>query len=350
MDSIKIINLEDPDFFLRNSSLKFMDYFRSIELSNLCQNIAGRRRKIANLKRFLLVFRQNPQILLTPRLKFSRWLTVIGNNKGRQCCANFQDEPWSLIEVELLPDIAKVTDNEVLSTKAVKSKTATKQKRSLRERCCEKIQRLNPILKLPESKCIFYRPFPVDPPVSEILDFLYLGNERDSGDAQMMEERSITHIINATREQSNFFEGGGKVEYLRVPVDDNDKADLMPYFRPVIEFIDEAMRAGGRVLVHCKAGVSRSPSLVIAYLVAHSSLTVMEAFTLVNHLRSAVGPSLHFLGQVEQFCDSIRPEFKCSSATIPATYEDRYVGDMISRRWQDFQLCAPPAPAPLVLL
>ncbi|KAL5965667.1 Dual specificity protein phosphatase 1, partial [Taenia solium] len=177
-----------------------------------------------------------------------------------------------------------------------------------------------------------------------------LGNARDSGDAQLMEERSITHIINATREQSNFFEGGGKVEYLRVPVDDNNTADLMPYFRPAIEFIDEAMRAGGRVLVHCKAGVSRSPSLVIAYLVAHSSLTVMEAFTLVNHLRSAVGPSLHFLGQVEQFCDSIRPDVKCPSATIPTSSEDRHIGDMISRCWRDFQLCSPPASAPLVPL
>lgn len=55
-----------------------------------------------------------------------------------------------------------------------------------------------------------------------------------------MEERSITHIINATREHSNFFEEGGKVEYLRVPVDDNNTADLMPYFRPVIEFIGKA--------------------------------------------------------------------------------------------------------------
>ncbi|VDK32737.1 unnamed protein product [Taenia asiatica] len=212
------------------------------------------------------------------------------------------------------------------------------------------MSRLKPILKLPDSRCILHRPSPVNPPVSEILDFLYLGNARDSGDAQLMEERSITHIINATREQSNFFEGGGKVEYLRVPVDDNNTADLMPYFKPAIEFIDEAVRTGGRVLVHCKAGVSRSPSLVIAYLVAHSSLTVMEAFTLVNHLRSAVGPSLHFLGQVEQFCDSIRPDVKCPSATIPIASEDRYIGDMISRRWRDFQLCSPPASAPLVPL
>nr|CDS16976.1 Dual specificity protein phosphatase 10 [Echinococcus granulosus] len=216
----------------------------------------------------------------------------------------------------------------------------------------------NPALKFSDSKCFSYRSPFVDPPVSEILEFLFLGrfsiqaltinqcsgNARDSRDAQMMEERSITHVINATYEQPNFFEGGGKIEYLRVPVDDNNQADLMPYFRPAIEFIDAAMRAGGRVLVHCQAGVSRSPSLVIAYLVVHSSLSVIEAFTLANHLRSAVGPSLHFLGQVEKFCASLRLEFECYS-TVSA---DRYVRDMIDRRWRDFQRSSSPSPSPLI--
>ncbi|VDM35305.1 unnamed protein product [Hydatigera taeniaeformis] len=239
----------------------------------------------------------------------------------------------------------RVTGHEVPPAKAAESIGAAERKRSLRERCCKKIQKLNPILRFPEAKCISNETPHADPPVSEILDFLYLGNARDSRDAQMMKERSITHVINATREQSNFFEGSGKVEYLRIPVDDNSTADLMPYFKPAINFIDEAMRSGGRVLVHCQAGVSRSPSLVLAYLVAHSSLTVLEAFALVNHLRSAIGPSFHFLGQVERFRVSFRLDNKYHSATSPIPAEDLHVGAMIYRRWRDFQHCSPPSAA-----
>jgi protein-tyrosine phosphatase len=35
------------------------------------------------------------------------------------------------------------------------------------------------------------------------------------------------------------------------------------YLRPSLEFIDQAIQGGGCVLVHCKAGVSRSATVVI---------------------------------------------------------------------------------------
>ena len=52
-----------------------------------------------------------------------------------------------------------------------------------------------------------------------------------------MEENGITHVINATCEQPNVFEDGGKIKYLRVAVNDTNAADLMPHFKRVNEFI-----------------------------------------------------------------------------------------------------------------
>lgn len=52
----------------------------------------------------------------------------------------------------------------------------------------------------------------------------------------LMKER-ITHVINATNDLPNFFEEDSKLKYLRVDVEDSGTADLMPHFRPVIEFI-----------------------------------------------------------------------------------------------------------------
>ena len=107
--------------------------------------------------------------------------------------------------------------------------------------------------------------------------------------------------------------------------------------------LDEAVKEDGRVLVHCQAGVSRSASLVIAYLMAHSTLSVMEAFTLANHLRSVVDPSLHFLSQLQQFQESLHIGYDQRVVTN-SNIKDGYVKNMISRRWNDFQLSTLPPP------
>uniref|UniRef100_A0A3P9HPQ5 protein-tyrosine-phosphatase n=1 Tax=Oryzias latipes TaxID=8090 RepID=A0A3P9HPQ5_ORYLA len=54
--------------------------------------------------------------------------------------------------------------------------------------------------------------------------------------------------------------------YLRVPIDDSLWDDLLPWIPKALHFIDAALSAGGSVLVHCAAGISRSPALAVAYV------------------------------------------------------------------------------------
>ncbi len=89
---------------------------------------------------------------------------------------------------------------------------------------------------------------------------------------------------------------------------------------------------GGRVLVHCMAGVSRSASLVIAYIMAKSRLSMLDAYSLVNHLRSVIEPNGHFLGQIERF----RMELDKSDDTRPLR-ESEYPQKEIMQKWQDFK-------------
>lgn len=60
------------------------------------------------------------------------------------------------------------------------------------------------------------------------------------------------------------------------------------------DFISTAKRAGGVVYVHCAAGVSRSPTLVIAHLILTDRMTLQEAFNLVKSQRSCISPNLGF--------------------------------------------------------
>jgi len=64
---------------------------------------------------------------------------------------------------------------------------------------------------------------------------------------------------------------------------------------------ETARCGGGKVLVHCQAGVSRSPTLVVAYLIARYGRPLMETFQMVKQRRQIVAPNFNFLGQLLEF-------------------------------------------------
>jgi dual specificity MAP kinase phosphatase len=74
---------------------------------------------------------------------------------------------------------------------------------------------------------------------------------------------------------------------------------IQPHIDEAIEFIMDANRRGGKVLVHCKVGVSRSASIVIAYLMKDLGLDLASAYLLtrsrrLNILIQVSSPSLFF--------------------------------------------------------
>jgi len=60
------------------------------------------------------------------------------------------------------------------------------------------------------------------------------------------------------------------------------------------------------VLVHCRAGVSRSATVVIAYLIAYHGYSLHDAFFLARSHRSVVTPNLGFLEKLGEYEESIR--------------------------------------------
>lgn len=95
---------------------------------------------------------------------------------------------------------------------------------------------------------------------------------------------------------------------------------------------EEARSANSAVLVHCLAGVSRSVTVTLAYLMHTRALSLNDAFTLVRNRKPDVSPNFHFMQQLESFesqlqglsCDpqamdemdgSGGPAAGCSSAT-----------------------------------
>uniref|UniRef100_A0A3Q3R6Z7 Protein-serine/threonine phosphatase n=2 Tax=Monopterus albus TaxID=43700 RepID=A0A3Q3R6Z7_MONAL len=133
----------------------------------------------------------------------------------------------------------------------------------------------------------------------ELLPFLFLGSAIHSSRRETLAEAGITAVLNVSSTCPNFYEG--ELVYLRLTVEDSLAADIRAYFYTAIAFIDSVKQSGGRVLVHCQAGISRSATICLAYLMHTQRFRLDEAFDFVKQRRHVISPNLAFMGQLLQF-------------------------------------------------
>ena len=68
---------------------------------------------------------------------------------------------------------------------------------------------------------------------------------------------------------------------MKLNCQDNTGFDLKKHFEEASALIHEEKKKGGRVFIHCIAGVSRSPALTIAYLIRHEGNSRIPSVGLV---------------------------------------------------------------------
>jgi len=146
--------------------------------------------------------------------------------------------------------------------------------------------------------------------ISEILPHLFIGNERDAASKPILDENAINSILNVTSHVPFHFENDASMTCKRLPATDNGCQNLKQYFEDAIIFIESARCSGDKVLVHCQAGVSRSPTIVLAYLMARYNWSMMTAFCYVKSRRHIIAPNFNFMGQLMEF------EQRCASGEL----------------------------------
>jgi protein-tyrosine phosphatase len=130
---------------------------------------------------------------------------------------------------------------------------------------------------------------------------IYLGGDSGANDFSKITELGITHILNVSDCIPNYHASTTNITYMRVPIADCGSVILKDYFPTVFDFITSALESGGRILVHCFAGKSRSASFVIAYLMQCLRMNYMDAFRHVQNHRAVVEPNLGFELQLHAF-------------------------------------------------
>ncbi|XP_003218549.1 dual specificity protein phosphatase 5 [Anolis carolinensis] len=152
---------------------------------------------------------------------------------------------------------------------------------------------------LSEKQWILHKPaYDQGGPV-EILPFLYLGSAYHASKYEFLANLNITALLNVSRKSSEPFTG--QYCYKWIPVEDSHTADISSHFQEAIEFIDCTRREGGKILVHCEAGISRSPTICMAYLMKMKKFRLEEAFDYIKQRRSLISPNFGFMGQLLQY-------------------------------------------------
>ena len=90
-------------------------------------------------------------------------------------------------------------------------------------------------------------------------------------------------------------------EHVHIRVEDDADANIIDSLEDALEFIEEAIDDGGKVLVHCHNGVSRSAALVLAFMCFSMGLGVEDALEMLRMDVPAAAPNEGFMSQLRLF-------------------------------------------------
>ena len=133
----------------------------------------------------------------------------------------------------------------------------------------------------------------------EIIPHLFLGSIGSASNLKQLQNFKITHIVCCASGIKNFFPDDFK--YYNLSLLDSEKENIKQYFKESFDFIDDAIKNGGNVLVHCHAGVSRSSTILIAYIMKSKKMKLNDVIDLLKTKREKVSPNAGFMGQLRDY-------------------------------------------------
>ncbi|CAN8001742.1 dual specificity protein phosphatase 22-B [Ixodes scapularis] len=144
--------------------------------------------------------------------------------------------------------------------------------------------------------------------MNKVLPGVFIGNFRDSKDPEQLRANNITHIISIHDTARKLHEDK---EYLCIQASDTPGQNLTQFFSQSNDFIHHARIEGGNVLIHCLAGVSRSVTIAVAYVMSVTSLNWRESLKAVRGARSIANPNFGFQKQLHEYeCKKLYEERK----------------------------------------
>lgn len=152
-----------------------------------------------------------------------------------------------------------------------------------------------------KTKCGFVIDTKPDPvPACILPKILYLGSQ-DAVIHSNFEQFGITDILSIGIDTPLSAEDRLNINCHFLPCLDLPETPLKPILEQAIEIIDSVRKRHGCILVHCNAGVSRSATICIGYLIRIECMTFDDAYQFVRLKRESARPNDGFLKQLKLF-------------------------------------------------
>lgn len=132
--------------------------------------------------------------------------------------------------------------------------------------------------------------------MSQVVDWLYIGDFRHAQDLTWLKKHKITHIVNMTIEHPNYHPN--RFYYYKAHAYDTNYQLLEDILRRGYTFMKKAVDSGGIILVHCHAGISRSSSMVLYYLMRTFQVPLIQAFRHLKMIHPRANPNPSFWKQL----------------------------------------------------
>ncbi|KAI0794496.1 protein-tyrosine phosphatase-like protein, partial [Fomes fomentarius] len=137
---------------------------------------------------------------------------------------------------------------------------------------------------------------------SQVLPHLWLSGLYTAVNEEQLAALGVTHIVSVLEQKPSYPRSLPKLKTLHVPLPDVDDADILHYLNKTTDFIRRALEdKRNTVLVHCAMGISRSATVVCAYLIATHALSPAHALDFLISKREIVCPNLGFRRQLDIF-------------------------------------------------
>lgn len=152
--------------------------------------------------------------------------------------------------------------------------------------------------------------------MDEILPGLYLGSQEAADRYYSLFSHILSCRDDAHKPKSK------QIVWKEIPIDDTVEAQILPYFDDTYQFIESTSES---ILVHCKVGVSRSSTVVVAYLMKKFEVPFDAALKFVQKKHPSANPNPGFQEQLKQYEKILKENSEQKDSAIISERDDMFM-------------------------
>jgi len=138
----------------------------------------------------------------------------------------------------------------------------------------------------------------------EVYPNVFVGDVYAAHNTNALKKQRITHVVNVACGVAPAYPQD--FTYLHIPLLDCASENIQTHFHKTSEFIHNALAGGGRVLIHCLKGVSRSATIAAAFVIKSQTTTPDDAVEILRKHRSVIKPNSGFMNQLDHYSLSLK--------------------------------------------